>query len=252
MTSDRKTTDFWHSRFLQQATWTQSIRDELLGSFELSTTARILEVGSGTGVILDELTHRWPAHVIGLDLEMERLRYSQSFAPACLHIHGDGMDLPLKTSSVDLSVCHFLLLWLRDPCAVLREMRRVTRTEGWVMALAEPDYGGRIDYPPPLIELGKLQFESLEEQGADPRIGRRLLSLFLEAGLSEVKSGILGGEWQADDSRLAAQEEEWAVMLSDLGEKTDPSWLSAFKQAWENDGRILYVPTFYAIGKVTN
>jgi SAM-dependent methyltransferase len=243
-------TEFWHTRFIQQAAWTEAIRHKLLNSLEVGHADTILEVGSGTGVILNEISNRWSARVIGLDLDRKRLRFSQQYAPRSFAVHGDGMHLPYKPACIDLCLCHFLLLWVADPFAVLQEMVRVTRPQGWVMALAEPDYDGRIDYPPALVELGQLQAESLEDQGADLKLGRRLMSLFLKAGLSEVAVGVLGGEWRADGARRTAREEEWAVMLSDLGENADPAQLSAIKQDWLDDGHILFVPTFYAMGKV--
>jgi SAM-dependent methyltransferase len=46
----------------------------------------------------------------------------------------------------DVTFCHFLLLWVSNPEKVVAEMGRVTRPGGSVR-LAEPDYGGRIDYP---------------------------------------------------------------------------------------------------------
>ena len=87
---------------------------------------------------------------------------------------GDAHQLPLADGCFDVCLCHFLLLWVTDPIQVLQEMYRVTRSGGVVMALAEPDYGSRIDYPQELSLLGKWQMDSLEQQGADPFIGRKL------------------------------------------------------------------------------
>jgi SAM-dependent methyltransferase len=248
--ADPQSVHFWHTRFLEQAAWTASIRQKVLSEVEPRHIDTIIEVGSGTGVILKELSDRWPTAVIGLDLDRERLRFSQDYSPQCLAVQGDGMRLPFMSSSIDLSLCHFLLLWVVDPLTVLREMTRVTRAQGWIMALAEPDYGGRVDHPPQLAELGQLQIEGLQKQGADPSMGRHLFSLFLEAGLTDVKTGILGAEWRANSEDRAAQEEEWAVLITDIEDAIDPHQLAALKISWFEEGRILYVPTFYAIGKV--
>ena len=53
----------------------------------------------------------------------------------------DASHLPYEDGSFDMVYCSFLLLWVKDPLEVLKEMKRVSR--GSVVCLAEPDYGGR-------------------------------------------------------------------------------------------------------------
>jgi len=136
---------------------------------------------------------------------------------------------------------------------VLEEMTRVTRPGGVILALAEPDYGGRIDYPAELAEIGRLQADALTRQGADINMGRKLAELFTAAGLQNVTSGVMGGEWTHKPSD-ADSELEWDTLASDLAGTLDPDRLSALRQldsaAWQRGNRILYVPTFYAIGWV--
>jgi hypothetical protein len=122
-----------------------------------------------------------------------------------------------------------------------------------VLALAEPDYGGRIDYPPELAELGRLQVASLRQQGAEPELGRRLIGLFTNLGLESVEVGVLGAQWSGAIS-ATEWESEWAVLRSDLGDSLPPSQLERLSQldalAWQSGVRVLFVPTFYAWGKV--
>ncbi len=51
------------------------------------------------------------------------------------------------------------------------EMVRVTRPHGFVLALAEPDYGGRIDYPSELSTIGNWQIEAAEGARGKPVYG---------------------------------------------------------------------------------
>jgi hypothetical protein len=133
-------------------------------------------------------------------------------------------------------------------------MIRVTRPGGVILALAEPDYDGRIDYPEELSQLGKMQMESLREQDADPLIGRKLAHIFHVAGLESVETGVLGGQWSGDPN-WQAWESEWAVLESDLKKtfQASKTWkvLKELDQAATKSGeRILFVPTFYAWGYV--
>jgi hypothetical protein len=124
------------------------------------------------------------------------------------------------------------------------------------LALAEPDYGGRIDYPPELGILGDLQQAALRQQGADPLIGRKLRAIFEGARLTNMVTGILGGEWSGRPEP-EEMDMEWAVMEDDIqsNAQNDPSLdiskLRFLDQgSWEKGERILYVPTFYAFGQV--
>ena len=68
-----------------------------------------------------------------------------------------------------ISLCHFLLLWLQDPIAVLLEMKRVTRPGGAILILAEPDYTHRIDFPDELAILENYKANSLVKTGRKSR-----------------------------------------------------------------------------------
>jgi SAM-dependent methyltransferase len=172
--------------------------------------------------------------------------------------------LPFPDQVYDLVYCHFLLLWVADPVRVVSEMKRVARPGGAVLVFAEPDYGGRIDFPDELAVLGEWQQAALRRQGADPEIGRRLASIFLKAGLPAFQLGVLGGQWSRPLSRQA-WESEWAVIEADLGELiSSPSHpagrdvrkaalelsLESLKAldsaAWARRERVLFVPMFYA------
>ena len=161
--------------------------------------------------------------------------------------------LPYSNSAFDATICHFLLLWVTDPDQVLREMKRVTRSKGYVIAFAEPDYGGRIDYPDELIEIGQLQSQSLSQQGADPNIGRKLAALFSSAGLNNIEFGVLGGQWRVAD-KLPDGYNEWTIIENDLNELISKQRMKQLQQldfqARSNGERVLYVPTFYAFGQV--
>jgi len=162
-----------HARYRVQARWTATLRTRLLDLSRLSSTARVLEVGSGTGVVASETAGTTRAAVVGLDIDPQALRFSRSLYPALIHVVGDGFKLPFADDVFALAYCHFLLMWTHPAVEVLREMRRVVRPGGHVATLAEPDYGGRIDFPAELEALGNRQAERLGAQGADTQIGRR-------------------------------------------------------------------------------
>lgn len=144
-------------------------------------------------------------------------------------------------------------MWIYQPSLILLEMKRVVKPGGYVIALAEPDYGGRIDFPDSLINLGFLQKEALIKQGADPVIGRKLRSYFKSANIQIIESGVIGGCW-GEKQDIKEFESEWQTIENDLYEYIDPDVLDQYKQkdidSWKKSTRVLYVPTFYIIGGV--
>lgn len=262
----------WHRRFTQQARWTASLRKYLFEQIPLPGEARLLEVGCGTGALLGEmgaanatgsavdgstgeLRHDWHMNgyaqcsLYGLDIDLPSLRLCAQNAPAAALTQGDAHRLPYAPASFDAVFCHFLLLWVDDPIQVIAEMKRVARPGAAVLALAEPDYGGRIDYPGDLAQLGRWQQAALRDQGADPTAGRKLAAIFSQAGLSNIQTGVLGGQWRMDDP---ADDSEWQVLQHDLSGTVSDQELAELRKldlsARLKGERILFVPTFYAMG----
>jgi len=248
----------WHERFTQQAGWTKDLREHLYSRAGLQVGQRVLDLGCGTGVLEVELIQEVGTRAFGVDIDLPNLRLAASNSVQASLAQGDAHSLPYPDGCFDIALCHFVLLWTQDPGRVVREMRRVTRSGGAVLALAEPDYGGRIDYPPELAVLGEWQIDSLRKQGADPLLGRKLAGIFNASGLESIETGVLGGQW----SDRPAQEErrsEWATIQADLefiSELRRKSGLSIQElhrleeTAWLSGERVLFVPTFYAWGRV--
>ena len=246
--------DFWDNRYQQQARWTAPVRRVFGDAFLQGSGLKILEVGCGTGVITSDLLINYKnQNVFGLDIQHELLSYANRKEPSIPYICADGQSLPYPDGAFDITLCHYYLLWLVAPEKGLAEMRRVTRAGGVVAALAEPDYNGRIDYPDDLANPGLLQARSLLEQGANPYLGRKLAELLHHTGLSQVYTGLLGGEWgKSPDSGFIQM--EWEVLQNDLQGFLPESDIKRLQvldfESWQSGIRILYVPTFYAWGKV--
>ena len=243
----------WHRRFTMQARWTEQIRQYCVKQLQLDHCRRILETGCGTGAICASLQRATGAKMYGLDIRQDFLGYARFINPAGVFVQGDALLLPFPPASFNCAACHYFLLWARDPAAALAEMRRVVQPGGWVVALAEPDYGGRIDYPDQLSALGWKQAAALRAQGADTNAGRKLARWLSQAGLKDIQVGLLGGQWGAPPSD-EDRESEYEMIQTDLSGSASPievaKLLNLDAASWRKGERILYVPTFYGWGKV--
>ena len=243
----------WHERYKQQAQWSQNVRQYLFEQITTGPGDKILEVGSGTGAVSDLLSNETGGQVYGIDIDFPSLLFSKK-AYAQLNLSAaDGFHLPFADKVFRITYCHYLLLWVQNPLAILKEMARVTQPGGYVVALSEPDYKARIDYPKPLDKLGQQQTQALKDQGVDTQIGRKLGRLFRQAGLREITVGILGARWNMSQSH-AINEKEWMMIRSDLSDDLTPEILECYRmseiKAGELGERVLFIPTFYASGVV--
>ncbi|RJP48312.1 MAG: methyltransferase domain-containing protein [Anaerolineaceae bacterium] len=240
----------WHERYTQQARWTRDLRAYLFDKAGLKSASRVLEVGCGTGAILSEMDS--PASVHGLDLSRAALAETRLHAPHVSLVHADALSIPYADYTFDITFCHFLLLWVRDPLTAVREMARVTRPQGHVLALAEPDYRQRVDKPASLAPLGKWQADALRAQGADPSFGARLAETFARAGIEVIETGTI--QRSGSEASREEREKEWAVLEADLAASVPGEDIHKMKlldeKAWERGERVLFVPTYFVWGRV--
>ena len=248
----------WHNRYLRQAEWTRELRAYLFRKAGLSGVHRVFEVGCGTGAILCEgsLPDRGlytRAARYGIDLSAASLAECRNHAPGAFLTQGDALYLPYLDKTFDISYCNFLLLWVDDTLKALLEMKRVTKPQGHVLALAEPDYTSRVDRPHEISWLGKRQTESLIEQGVDVSIGSRLADLFYQAGISIFETGVIQNRGK-DALTLDEWEYEWAVLQADLAGTVSREEIQQMKhldeQAWRRGEHEIIIPTYFAWGQV--
>lgn len=256
LASSQKTVTFtlqeWHSRFRQQASWTEELRSYLTGKIGLTASDQILETGCGTGVITQDIQSQTKVLTYGVDLDFERLKFAQNNDKYTTYLCGDGLSLPIANDAFAFVFCHFYLLWMSNPKQAVKEMIRVTRPGGAVAFFAEPDHAGRIDSPENFIPMGKLQSRLLEEKGADIQAGRKLAEWLNQPEIEIIESGLL--QWQRRKESLEEAQMEWQVTIEDLRPYWNADELANYikqeRSAWEQGNRTRYVPTFYALTRV--
>jgi ubiquinone/menaquinone biosynthesis C-methylase UbiE len=100
--------------------------------FNGTAPARVLDIGCGTGRLLRRAALRWPsAHFIGVDPAEGMIRKARLLTPGMeLHV-GQGEEIPLPDSSIDVAFSTISFHHWEDQAAGVREVARVLRTGGW-------------------------------------------------------------------------------------------------------------------------
>jgi len=171
---------------------------ELLKRLPLKAGDRVLDVACGDGAFsrwFGELTSG-AAAVVALDLQCDWIKqaernFSASHKPTSMAVEASAARIPFADDQFDLVWCAQSFRSLSDVPAVLREMTRVARPGG-VVAVLEDDALHQVQLPWPVelelairtAELQKWRRASGKHQGY--YIGRRLVGLLIDAGLTQV------------------------------------------------------------------
>jgi demethylmenaquinone methyltransferase / 2-methoxy-6-polyprenyl-1,4-benzoquinol methylase len=96
----------------------------------------VLDVATGTGAVARELLAQKKCTVVGLDQSPEMLAEARRRLPADVHlIQGTADALPYPDGSFDALTFTYLLRYVSDPAATLRELARVVRPGGTIAGL---------------------------------------------------------------------------------------------------------------------
>jgi SAM-dependent methyltransferase len=197
--------DKYHHIFQVQAEWTRGTRNHLYRRAGLLSARKTLEVGCGTGVILDEIMGGTKGIVFGVEKNHEYSAFSARYCPSANIITSDGLELPFKEQTFDITLCHYYLIWTENPRKAVTEMVRVTKNGGYIIIASEPDYGGIIEYPKAgLIEKLKSELKSDGLKQFD--LGRKITSI-VEEFADIIEAGVISYILNHSDIDLLANME---------------------------------------------
>jgi demethylmenaquinone methyltransferase/2-methoxy-6-polyprenyl-1,4-benzoquinol methylase len=145
---------------------------------------RVLDVATGTGLVAQALVRRYGCTVVGLDQSPEmlaaaqaRLADDQAIRARLTLVAGEAERLPFADGEFDHLTFTYLLRYVDDPAATLRELARVVRP------------GGRV--------------ASLEFAVPPSRLGHVLWKVYTRVGLPTL-GRVVSREW-ADTGRFLAR-----------------------------------------------
>src|SRR5262249_18201075 len=157
---------------------------------ECERAARILEVGSGLGLLSRDVCRKAPAaQVFGVEYSAAQLKRAQGSD----HLHfvqADAHSIPFAGSSFDIAYCRYVLEHVAKPVDVLRQMHRVLRTGGKAYVQENNILMCVFDPECPAFDSIWKRFAVLQGKlGGDALIGKRLFRYFQQAGFVEIELG---------------------------------------------------------------
>jgi demethylmenaquinone methyltransferase/2-methoxy-6-polyprenyl-1,4-benzoquinol methylase len=185
----------------QDARW----RRFLVSRVDAGPRDTVLDVATGTGAVARELIATKGCTVVGLDQSGEMLAEARRrLPPGVKLVEGDAESLPFPEASFDALTFTYLLRYVSDPGATLRELARVVRPGGTLAGLefAVPrrpwrplwELYVRVGLPvagrvisPGWAQVGDFLGRSIREFN-ERWPEQRLLEVWREAGIADVRS----------------------------------------------------------------
>jgi ubiquinone/menaquinone biosynthesis C-methylase UbiE len=204
-----------HESVLRSHRWRTVDNSAAYAASSFVPGATVLDVGCGPGTITLDIARRVaPGRVVGLDPSAEVIDQARRDSDGTDNVEfttGDVYALDFADASFDVVHAHQVLQHVPDPVGALREMRRVCRPDGVVVA-RDSDYSAFTWYPEgPTLQAWLALYEKVARTNrGEPDAGRRLLAWAHEAGFAEVEPSASAWCYATPDQRTW-----WADLWAD-------------------------------------
>ena len=213
--------------------------------------ARILDIGTGAGVLALEALARWPgAIVVGADASagmLARAKKRARLAKMALDdhrlsfVHAPAEELPLPDASFDVAVSSFVFQLVPDRAAAFREAYRVLRPRGHLTFVTWLDRGD--DFLPDVefdeavydLEIEEDELVDDEVRAGDFRSPRAAANELRRAGFKRVsaQAETLEYRWTRDGYLAFKEHYNERSLFSSLPEETAARLLERTRERFE-------------------
>jgi SAM-dependent methyltransferase len=222
--------DAEHERLIRQAAWLVMPTERFFRAAGMGPGQRVLDLGSGVGdvsLIAARIVGS-AGEVVGAERDPRAIARAAARATELRlgHVHfkqADIADLAIERP-FDAVVGRYILMFLRDPAAIVRSVSKVVRPGG-IIAFQEPCWKSFLQACqglPLWRAAASLMVDTFHRTGANTRMGADLSATFVAAGLPKPAvhtATLVGAErWMPDVIQtLAPQMRALNLALGSLG-----------------------------------
>jgi arsenite methyltransferase len=208
-------------------------RRAILNALDLGHGERVLEIGSGNGVLAREMLEIVGAsgHVCGVDSSGHMVKLAEVICPNGQFIEGDATDLPIEDLSFDVVTASQLLCFIPDVDKALSEMCRVLKRGGRLVIL-DSDWGSLVWNCRDQALMDRV-VALLTSPYADAHIPRTLSRRLVATGLAITERRTLTVlNWDRDPGSFSQITAVGFIkpMMESSDDFTDEDW-----EAWDSD-----------------
>lgn len=171
--------------------YSRLLSPQMVDFAEIGEGDRVLDVGSGPGILTGELVARLgPAAVTAIDPSASFVEAARDRHPGVTVLQGSAEELPFPDGAFDASLAQLVVHFMSDPVRGLAEMRRVTRNGGVVAASVWDLAGGRAPLSLFWRAAHDLDMDAADESRMSGAREGHLVELFEAAGLHDVRGSV--------------------------------------------------------------
>lgn len=155
---------------------------------EIKSGDRVLEIGSGLGILADDVSKATGASVTGLEISHDQLAIAQRLDSNVTWVQGDAQNLPFDASTFDVVYCRYVLEHVADPLRVMQEAHRVLKPGGRFYNQENNNAVQHLWPECPAYDHAWKVFELLQSDlGGDALIGKKLYAMAYDAGFDDIR-----------------------------------------------------------------
>ena len=149
---------------------------------------KVLELGSGLGIIAHGLAEQYPtAEITGIEFSSEQIDQCAPPPGNLRYLQGDIHNIPFEAETLDVVYGRYILEHVQHPLMVLREVYRILKPGGKIFLQENTISLSRLYPDCPVFDRIWGQFVTLQEKlGGDAEIGIKLFSLLHRAGFTNL------------------------------------------------------------------
>ena len=220
-----------HERLVRQAAWVAPHTERLFRRAGIGPGQRVLELGSGVGDVSRILAglvgptgevvgvERDPRSIARASARMRELGHAQ-----VRYVQTDVLALPVD-QPFDAGVGRYILMYMKDPAAVVKDVARLVRPGG-VVAFLDTSFQSFLDACEDVSlwrDAARVMTETFWRSGTNTEMGAQLSAAFVRAGLPEPETEtytLTGSErWMSDCLiSLQPQIEAFQIPAAHLGD----------------------------------